>query len=390
MADETGPRDVQADSSLPPSSPLPTSSDPTPPQHEQPGLRSPSEDDPFGFFALEKKLKRERELAPPRPVLLARDSSVQSILATTEHEDGRLSSSDESMSDDEPIDPLVTPHKPHRNRKRKPLASPSLSRSSSLSSHPSIPSSPSPVKVSAGGPSPALVSPFVFTRGRPSFPQGATSSDAPLATTVKRPAPKQTRKGKENPEPSFHDAKRAPSRVEVLLPRRASRRANAAAEIALPPTATTKPKVKGKINNTAPASKKEKAPARRKAPARAAKRRRADPDEQVDDEQLGDDEKEGNGDDMFDEVPEGRTTRSRAKVKAASGAPKRAPKSRAAPKPPSRARPARTLRPRSDEGPSFVLDSDVREEFEQEKQKRITYFEKLKNYQLETEAVYVV
>jgi hypothetical protein len=352
---------------LPPSSPLPISSEPNPSQEHD--HRPASEDDPFGFLAVEKTLKLRRDRQPPaprRPALLARNSSVQSQQRLGPAEVDDDDDEDENRppvaspsfsSEDEPVDPLVTPHKPHRNRKRKPLTSPSLSRSSSLSSHPSIPSSPSPVKPRAStstGLSPPLVSPFPLLLAR---------------TTASPDAPRQKRaaKGKQVDMENTNGGAKVPARrLEVLLPKRASRRANAA--VADHPAPSAKPKRSAKsadrtakrrrisldersddgdgdLGDEVPKAQKKatKATARRGAPQRPARKGRA-PRERAD--EAG----------VFDEVPKGRATRSSARAAVATRAGAR-PKTRTRDPPHARAR----RRPRAGEGPSFVLDSDERE-----------------------------
>lgn len=139
LPDEEGPQDNKDFvSSLPPSSiPLPSpgfefnpiANDE--PEHEE------IKEDPFGFFAAERRLKTYKEHSAPRA------AKVEDWRERLRREMETANDDVEEGSQNTDNDPLRTPHK-QRVEKRKPLSSPS----STLDSlHiPSMPSSPSPSK----------------------------------------------------------------------------------------------------------------------------------------------------------------------------------------------------------------------------------------------------
>jgi hypothetical protein len=197
------------ESSLPPSSPpstsshipnsyypeiQPLSSDPIAPDEDA--------DDPFGFFALEKKLKARRAPTIPK----------------TFRQDGAMISSDppdvsllQAFATPKPTNPLVTPRKRAHAKKRRLSSSHSASSANGGDSDGSnMPSTPSPVKVTSLSVDPESVG-------------GEEATETKEVKGNGREAVKRGRKKAKLDEAAM-DPKELAKNLEALLPRRPKKR----------------------------------------------------------------------------------------------------------------------------------------------------------------------
>lgn len=201
------------ESSLPPSSPPSTSSHiPNSyyypeilPLSSDPIASNEDADDPFGFFALEKKLKARR--APTIPKTFREDDTMLSS-------DPPEVSLPQAFATPKATNPLVTPRKHAHTKKRKLSSSRSTSSANGGDSDGSnMPSTPSPVKV------------INLSVDAESVGGGATETKEVKGN--RREAVKRGRK-KAKPDEAAMDPKELAKNLEALLPRRPKKRRGAA------------------------------------------------------------------------------------------------------------------------------------------------------------------
>ncbi|KAJ3824779.1 hypothetical protein F5880DRAFT_325234 [Lentinula raphanica] len=160
--------------------------------------------DPFGFFALEAKLKAERAQHPTNPL---RAPFTQ---------------------------PLKVPRSPHKSRIRKDLTTASRQKGLANGDSPSLPSSPSPAK-------PRRATKRGLTQGtnsdetekeHPESDKNTQDSDTPDDQPQKPPKPKVRGKGKQRQPMSDKsiDPEVLARDLKALLPKRASRKRRADSE----------------------------------------------------------------------------------------------------------------------------------------------------------------
>jgi len=327
-------------------SPLPPSSPPASSSYDQrlnPDGANPDDDeDPFGFLAVEQKLKVQRmvqDRATRRRVSKAEarlpvevedseeeleDHASEAFAFPTPQpmrtRSGMLGLSPASDAEATPagghdrVPQASTPKR--RARKRKPLASPHSTTPGSSS----MPSSPSPRK-------PARLAPAALEMANDNAHQNI--ADADVEGEVDTPKTRGTRRGKKAKAFVQEDFMAASKELEALLPRRSVRRA-----------------VVG-------ASGKARAPGR---PKKTSK-----------------------------DVAVKSSTACGRVTAAKKGAHEMRPKSKATQK----KHPGNTKYCEED-GETFVLDAEERDKFVVERQARLEYYKKLESFEVEKENVYVV
>ncbi|KDQ56365.1 hypothetical protein JAAARDRAFT_70673 [Jaapia argillacea MUCL 33604] len=385
--------DVKGKGKAAPASSLPPSSPPAPTSDvvfgTNPGFRSiaggenPSiaaaddmedvdEDDPFGFFAAEKKLKamrkgKARALNPLRMSLKADTTRYQSVadtFASGVDDTPQAIAFPSSPQDPRPVrdrDPRATPSK--RANKRKHIDTPSSSGLSSPRSS-SVPSTPSPSKHSRSYSGPSGISAVTVqdedveiddstskVKGKGKGKEKAVDDDGvetERRTTRSKPTRKKARvaeSGSEAEDPLVYARK-----LEALLPKRSKKSTTTSTRGA----ARAAPSTRGAAG---------KGTATRRAPPRGKAKAKVIVEESESDD---------------DEEPEVEVEVKKGRKRAASK-----PKSKGTSK-------GKGKEKQVGEWYDLNLDEDEQERLEREREERAEYFKKLEGYKLKKENLYVI